>query len=638
MRSTVSLAAVLAFALCSSTAVGATRLERAAALFDLGQRHVSDGRIDMRRQGLEELDRATRLAPERPEYELELARAYYASGYLKESRLRFERVRSLVPENAEAAFGLGQVWRRDWLKYLDTLSLVRAAEHYSLAARLEPARCDAWLSLVPLLVSQGDDRAAWAASVRAREADPQRLEPRLADAWTSFRLGRLARADSLFAGTIPKLRRNVRARFDDIAPLATERDTMTLHRLAPSEQAEFVAAFWKEHDPDLASPENEARLEYWARVTNAYFLFYDARRREWDERGEIFVRYGPPANMTYNPIGASLSFHFSVGPEYPANVLAWEYPELGMHVLLQDRTLNEIYRLPVSLSEDTEPLPDPDSLAKRSDAFATRGGRAVFHVLPPNVEPRPVAATIARFRSSAGTRLLAQLGTPGAPDEGLVADWVVLDTTRREVARARRALDPSGCDPTGEQIAEFATDLPPGPYVVGLTVRDAAGRRGVKRSRLVVEEAREGLALSDVVVSCGLPPAGLPNVQILANPGSRVAGNDPLTAYFEVYGLASGGDGRSRFEYEYTVKSADRDPRVWLQRLFSPRKEPAPLSASRSDEQVGAMRRQFVSVPVQSLPPGRYQLSIRVRDRVSDDEAVGVVRFERLVAPAASRP
>ena len=47
-------------------------------------------------------------------------------------------------------------------------------------------------------------------------------------------------------------------------------------------------------DPDLASPENEAQLEYWSRVTQAYFLYFDSKRREWDERGEVYVRYGPP--------------------------------------------------------------------------------------------------------------------------------------------------------------------------------------------------------------------------------------------------------------------------------------------------------------------------------------------------------
>ena len=134
------------------------------------------------------------------------------------------------------------MWRRDWLKYLDRTSLGRAVDNLSWAARLRPGQCDVWLLLAPLLIEQGDDRAAAAAAVRALEAEPGRAEALLAAAYTSYRLGQIERADSEFTAAIPRLRRSVRDRFDDIAPVASPEDTMALRRLPPAEQAEFLRA------------------------------------------------------------------------------------------------------------------------------------------------------------------------------------------------------------------------------------------------------------------------------------------------------------------------------------------------------------------------------------------------------------
>jgi hypothetical protein len=195
------------------------------------------------------------------------------------------------------------------------------------------------------------------------------------------------------------------------------------------------------------------------------------------------------------------------------------------------------------------------------------------------------------------------------------------------VARAQRRLAPSACDPLDDAVADFAADLPPGSYSVGLAVSDAQGRRGTSRMPVVIDRPAAGLALSDLVITCGLPivAADAP-VRLEPNPARRVNG-DALTAYFEIYHLQQDARGESRFEYEYLVRALSSDHRPWIQRLLSPRSLPAPVEASREETNAGSLRRQFVSVPMSQLPAGRYRLEVHVRDLASGAEVTRTVEF-----------
>lgn len=595
---------------------------------------------DSRRQAARNLERATLLAPDSASYHLELARLYYRMGFLGLARKRYERVGRLDPSLAEAHLGQGLVWRRDYLKYLEPRSLERSIDELEESSRLAPGASEPWLQLTPLLIERGRLVDALGAAEQALASDPGRPDGLLAVAHAAYRLGQVERADSAFRAAIPRLPRAARERFMDIAPLAAEQDTARMRRLTLSQREEFVAGFWKEHDPDLATPENEAQLEYWSRVTQAYFLFFSARRQQWDQRGEVYVRYGPPRKADYNPVGTSLWFQMGKYGSFPMNVLVWRYPELGMTVPMQDRLLSEYYLPPMNMRESNDPSPDPDSLARRSDALATAGGRGVFPLLPPGARPIPVRSVLARFEGGGTPQLRAWLDAPGGPTDTLWGEWVVLDSTRSEVVRTRRMMLGSACDVTDLRAADFATPLPPGVYLAGLSVRGARGGRGVHREIVHIEPPEPALALSDLVVSCGPPeteagPGGAPVLRLSADPGAKVGSGEPLTAYFEIYHLRADRDGRSRLELEYTVRSAERDPRIWIQRLLAPRPSFPDISTSRQEEQVGDIRRQVVSVPVQPLPPGRYRLEVRVRDLEAGAEAARTVTFEKR-GPAGS--
>jgi len=610
-------------------AVSASRAQEADALFAHALSMLERRSIEARRTAIADLERATTLDPAHADAQLLLARTYLTAGFRRQAMRRFERVVALSPGEPEARYGLAQVWRRDWLKYLEPRSLERAIEHAAATTRLDARHTDAWLMLSALHIEHGDLRLALAAAEQANLADPQRAEVRLALGSAHWRLGEVEAADQAFRSGIPRLRERVRERFVDIAPLATELDTMTYNRLDAAGRAEYARRFWVEHDPDLATEVNEAQLEYWARVSQAYFLFFDPKRREWDQRGEVYVRYGPPRKAEYNPVGQSLMFGLGTLSRtmYPANVLVWGYPDLGFSVSMQDRVLSEYYQLPISLDRDMDPRPDPDSL-RRQDLLEMRGGRAVFPPRPPGARALPLRGQLAVFAGSGTARVFAGLETPAGLGDSSWAEWVVLDTAMRVVHRDGHALSPSACDPTAVRVADFLTELPPGDYDVGLSVR-AGAARGSTRLRAQVPPPDPGLRVSDLVVTCGAPESAPVAVRLAPNPAARVGPEEPLTAYFEVTGLVPGSDGLARFSYEYLVRSTERDPRVWLQRLLQPRPAAPSLFARREDENPGELRRQFLRVPVRSLPAGRYRLELRVRDLSTGAEVRRTADFER---------
>jgi hypothetical protein len=246
----------------------------------------------------------------------------------------------------------------------------------------------------------------------------------------------------------------------------------------------------------------------------------------------------------------------------------------------------------------------------------------------------PVAGVVAQFESDARPQLLAQVEVDGDPSDSLYLEWVVLDSTTRELKRGTRMLAPSACDPEQRRVADLLQALDPGHYTLGVSVRDRRGRRGLYKTEFALDAVRPRMQLSDIVVSCGAPfvgaSGGITSVRPEPNPSARIGPRDPLTAYFEIYRLAADRDGLAHFEYVYTVKSAEKDPRIWLQRAFAPKKVPDPITATRGEEQLGALRRQFVSVPVQSLPAGRYTLEIIVRDLVGHTESRRTADFVKL--------
>jgi hypothetical protein len=450
----------------------------------------------------------------------------------------------------------------------------------------------------------------------------------------AWRRGEIELADSLFAVTVPRLHPDLGAWF--AAPHALARD-------APPPASGQDSVSWAPLDPDPTTPQNESRLEYWSRTTQAWLLMNDPLRPGLDSRAELMRRYGRPAAVVnapldspqhrmYNALRASMYPDWrgpARGPGvpefgYPYNAQAWEYPDLGARFVLEDRALNGHYEMPFVRLDEPVPGPNPNMIAARGDLMMLGDGEIILPALPPREQRLPVVVAFRRFESDSGPRLFGQIETAGGPADTLWMRWVVNDRHGVAVARGEDRAGLSSCDPVARRVATFSAAVPPGEYEVAVSLRDSRHRRGWIRGTEQLDPPGAGLALSDLVVTCSEASNAVSGgtVRLEVDPDPATAGT-PLTAYFEVYRLARGSNHRSRFEYGFAVVP---DGGRW-----SPDAATPPVnSVTREEEFEGGVRRQFLSVPVSWLPRGAYRLRVTVRDLVNGATATSEAPFVRL--------
>ena len=305
----------------------------------------------------------------------------------------------------------------------------------------------------------------------------------------------------------------------------------------------------------------------------------------------------------------------------------WSYPALGLQAVLWDRALDGHYGLPAAERADPDPRPNLAAIAAHPELVAVGGGRGVFSALPPGRHARPLDVLLTRYPAPGGVRVVASIATPGSPADTLQARFVILDQARHDVTREHALLGVSVCDPLGSRAVEFASDLAPGDYRAAFAVEDAHGGRGVVTRPLHVDPPPPGLAISDLVPVCGDLSTRLVDRTVRIEPRTGpVPPGGALDVYFEVAGLRADSSGASRLRLTGRVRAR---PAVGHE---APRN--AEIETSREDTQPGALRREFLHVPLAGLGPGAWNLEVEVRDLATGAIVSTSVDFET-GAPAA---
>jgi hypothetical protein len=183
---------------------------------------------------------------------------------------------------------------QDWSGQREYL---RAWDHFSDALAADPANVGALRHTYMALA----DRQRW---VELEHVARMRLDADSDDAWAwlasglaEHRLGNDLAADTAFNRGLRALPARERARYDRLGRIFTPRDSAGAARLPDSEQENLRQMYWLMADPLWSTEDNEHRLEFLSRVVYAELRFsveeFGVHGAD-TERGEVYVRYGPP--------------------------------------------------------------------------------------------------------------------------------------------------------------------------------------------------------------------------------------------------------------------------------------------------------------------------------------------------------
>jgi len=582
LRTSPALLLVVAISLpaLGASPVDPHRSEQAQILIQDARRRLAMGTFDERRIAMEQLEQALRLTRDDIALRDELGNVYLDRGLFPLATTMFQSVLKRSHRDAQALYGLGRVSQRDWLESGEFVTLLQAIHRFEVTTKAHPELCDAWTTLAALRLEKGDTDRAFDAATSALVTSPDCNEAQLSAAYLAYRTGHVMLADSMFRTVLPRLAPAARARFDDISPLVTETQAQKMAALPPAARSEAVRQFWSESNPDPTDSINLARLEYWSRLAHATLLLGDPWGERWALRTRHYARYGRKVQIQHD-----------LGPRH------YEMPR-------------------IELGEVPE-LPTREALAHLAQV-TTPDGIAIFAPLPPRTREIPMASRLAIFQGKTKPRVVAALQVAGTPRDSVTAQCVALDDNEHEVARESQALSGCACDPAELRTAEFQLDLPPGSYRIAFSVRSGNARA----TRSIVEDvttAEPGLAMSDVVVTCGVPEVAPNTSSVRLDPdlAGEVKQGRPLFAYFEIYHLRTDAAGQNHFRYEYAIRDEPQKKRT----------RPLP-SFSTTQEGSGPIRRQFIRVPIGSLEPGRYALVITVEDSISTETTEGRAYFD----------
>ncbi len=456
----------------------------------------------------------------------------------------------------------------------------RLLDRLASAASLRPA--DGWLAgqRVRYLIEAG--RPGRAVDV-ARGCGAAGWWCRALEGWALHEAGDEVSAEAAFAAALASMPPSQRDAWEDPTWLLDARERAMWRGLSAGARRAFQVRLWWLADPWWSTPANERHVEHLARRTRARVLAEAANAFGvgWgDDLEEILVRYGWPAGWSRVRSSAA-----ALGRAGPPPVTGHDPPGGRRFVPPWDALV----------APSVAPAEWLDAPAPRS-TYALSGARR-FVVLDHQ---------LAAFRRAGGARIVVgwDLAPDSLPPDQPVDVALVVARGPGEEPRIGRVL--------GARAGSLALSVAGGPAVVSLEAR-SRGTRFAGRARHGLRlPPLAGPGASDLLLlrpGAALPDS-LPAAEVAARGSSRVAADERLGVFWEIYPPEAGGSAR------VTIALRDERGGLWhgLRTLLGgggPRSgvaldwsEPVPAGVE--------VYPRSVEIALPGLPPGEYALELTV--------------------------
>ena len=405
-----------------------------------------------------------------------------------------------------------------------------------------------------------------------------------------------------------------RAPYDDVSFLLSENDRASYRQLELEQAREYERILWAKSDPLFLIPENERQMEHIARVTYAELAFGDPERRlpGWSsDRGQVFIRYGPPQNIWMLPEDAR--------PDVNGRWIFWNYRlEVPSFIFFRQTGYTRV---------DFDFYANTGQYLRQvgeTEATTTFASRAVDRWTE-------IPAQIARFRGAAPGQVEVLTFLRAEPDSFNLFEG---DSVRIGMFIFNRGYGDSAsvghavkAEDTGNVL--FTFELPRGTFEYSLEGL-AAGSRVAARNRgtiTAVPVSRTGLSTSDIVLAGGVTPrverpGGWRDFAIGASRDLVFDAEDDIHVYLELYGLAIDFTGSAEYTVEVTMQDAERrgvGARLLrsLGNLIGGGEGESTVRFIRNVEPVDGVVPEYFSVSAEEAGEGMHRLVIAITDRTT---------------------
>ena len=509
-------------------------------------------------------------------------------------------------------------------------------------------------------------------------------DPLLAQAVQAQSVRDYAKAQALFEDYIKDLSEEEQVLYRDLAQVALPED-LEIYRDADREKrAELIDRFWRRLDPSPLTKANERLIEHYRRVAYAR-QYYGQGQFPWDDRGEVYVRFGKPDHTSksgdiQNEMDREIqdarqnyvnrrriALRIRPGqPIFPVPAMSWW--EYWVYADLEGGTEFVFVRRGKGNRYDFAPMPEGLSLSLTTDLLAYQSEVVLRQVAAhqPSVYDANIAALPvdfyyfpAGFRGEDGaTRLEIYYGLPAGEMARLPVDektdqvmldrgLAMFDSLWTEVYRVQDQL--TFQVPSDQQVLDgafipgvLAFEVAAGLHYLSFQVRDVvSGKSQVYQQALAVADfsQRDDLLMSDIALAFYVGPSDEQGpflkrgLKIIPMASKAFRPDQNAYVYFEVYNLKRDEFGRTKYRVDYSFRAQEKGlaPIRALRglgrmlRLQEKRREVV-ISYEQSGDTPEDVA--YVELDLKDAEPGGQEVRVKVTDLLADRDVKKEIAFK----------
>lgn len=523
------------------------------------------------------------------------------------------------------------------------------------------------------------------AGIRAEDAPFE--HPLLAQAVRAQETRDFEAAQTLFERYIAELPEAERILYKEISRIGSPADIKIYTQASEEAKIAVLDRFWDRVDPSPLTRANERLIEHYRRVAYARAKFGEGRF-PWDDRGEVYVRFGPPDHVSSSgdiqiemdravqdarrDFVSRRRLSLSVQPGQPifpvpshARWTYWVYLDLdgGTEFTFISRFRRTLYEF--------APIPDGLDVSLVTDVMAYHGGfilrdisarKPAIYTLNFSDLPVDFYYYPATFRGEGEqTRLEIYYGFPASEivrlpvneqvDRILLDRGVALfDSAWSEVHRVSDQL--TFHMPSEQQILAGAFvpgvlsfEAEPGLHYLAFQVRDVvSGKSQVYQQALALDDYsdRDRLMMSDIELAFWVAPAEEEGsfvkhgLKVIPMASKSFRKDQNAFVFFEIYNLTRDAFGQTRYRVEYTFRARERGAAPvralrGVGRMLRLKEQAREIAIAYEQTGDKADDKAYVELDLQDVSPGGQLVRVSVTDLLSDREVHKEMAFE--IAP-----